>query len=376
MGGDVKEKEPFPKEFMTKEEYNLWLCSLDGIGSKKLKKILHNFPSAEAVFWAPKDCLENITGITKKDVHIIVESRKKYNPAHWHGKLQSCQMRCTSYLSEDYPEECRQLYQPPKRLFYKGSLPLEEHRIAVVGARDCSLYGRSVARYFSASLAGRGIAVISGMARGIDGWAHQGALEGGGKTYAVLGNSAEICYPSEHSRLYRSIIRQGGVLSEYPPGTRARASFFPMRNRIISALAEGVLVVEARAKSGSLITADQALEQGKDVFVIPGRVGDALSEGCNNLIKQGACLVTSAEEIVECLGIGTEENKEKFTNLYIHLETKEKMVYDSLSFEPKHLSTLTDDLGMEQTEVTRCLLSLLKGGLVREIGNHYYTKCS
>ena len=376
MGGDVKEKEPFPKEFMTKEEYNLWLCSLDGIGSKKLKKILHNFPSAEAVFWAPKDCLENITGITKKDVHIIVESRKKYNPAHWHGKLQSCQMRCTSYLSEDYPEECRQLYQPPKRLFYKGSLPLEEHRIAVVGARDCSPYGRSVARYFSASLAGRGIAVISGMARGIDGWAHQGALEGGGKTYAVLGNSAEICYPSEHSRLYRSIIRQGGVLSEYPPGTRARASFFPMRNRIISALAEGVLVVEARAKSGSLITADQALEQGKDVFVIPGRVGDALSEGCNNLIKQGACLVTSPEEIVECLGIGTEENKEKFTNLYIHLETKEKMVYDSLSFEPKHLSTLTDDLGMEQTEVTRCLLSLLKGGLVREIGNHYYTKCS
>ena len=326
MGGDVKEKEPFPKEFMTKEEYNLWLCSLDGIGSKKLKKILHNFPSAEAVFWAPKDCLENITGITKKDVHIIVESRKKYNPAHWHGKLQSCQMRCTSYLSEDYPEECRQLYQPPKRLFYKGSLPLEEHRIAVVGARDCSLYGRSVARYFSASLAGRGIAVISGMARGIDGWAHQGALEGGGKTYAVLGNSAEICYPSEHSRLYRSIIRQGGVLSEYPPGTRARASFFPMRNRIISALAEGVLVVEARAKSGSLITADQALEQGKDVFVIPGRVGDALSEGCNNLIKQGACLVTSPEEIVECLGIGTEENKEKFTNLYIHLETKEKIL--------------------------------------------------
>ena len=93
MGGDVKEKEPFPKEFMTKEEYNLWLCSLDGIGSKKLKKILHNFPSAEAVFWAPKDCLENITGITKKDVHIIVESRKKYNPAHWHGKLQSCQMK-------------------------------------------------------------------------------------------------------------------------------------------------------------------------------------------------------------------------------------------------------------------------------------------
>ena len=143
-----------------------------------------------------------------------------------------------------------------------------------------------------------------------------------------------------------------------------------------TSLAEGVLVVEARAKSGSLITADQALEQGKDVFVIPGRVGDALSEGCNNLIKQGACLVTSPEEIVECLGIGTEENKEKFTNLYIHLETKEKMVYDSLSFEPKHLNTLTDDLGMEQTEVTRCLLSLLKGGLVREIGNHYYTKCS
>lgn len=358
------------------EDYNDWLCNIEGIGGRKLKCLRRELGSAQTVFFASKNRLEKISGITKKDVHNIVESRQKYNSGSQSHNMTFYGVNCVTFFSDEYPEQCRELYAPPKRLFYKGSLPVEKRRIAIVGARDCSLYGKEMARRFAAGLASGGAAVISGMARGIDGWAHQGALEAGGTTYAVLGNSVEICYPREHERLYRSIVRQGGVISEYPPGTEARPGFFPMRNRIISALSDGVLVVEARAKSGSLITADQALEQGKEVFVIPGRVGDARSEGCNNLIKQGACLVTQPEEILELLGVTCSDQKENNRNFHIVLETKEKMVYDSLSFEPKHLNVLTDDLKLEQTAVMRCLLSLLKNGMIQEIGNHYYIKRS
>ena len=360
---------------MKREEYDFWLCGIPGIGVKKLLKLRQEFPTAEQVFAAPEEKLRKVSGITRKDVHNIEESRKKYNPVHWNKKLAACQLKCEGFFSDEYPPECRHLHQPPKRLFYRGSLPKEQYRVAVVGARDCSLYGRETARLFSSCLAANGVAVISGLARGIDGWAHQGALEGGGSTYAVLGNSAEICYPKEHERLYHSIIRRGGgIISEYPPGTEARPSYFPMRNRIIGALSDGVLVVEARAKSGSLITADLALEQGKEVFVIPGRVRDALSEGCNNLIKQGACLVTEPEEILDCLGIIPQSGRKNLRNLNIRLETKEKMVYDSVSFEPKHISVLAEEQKMEPAEMMRCLLTLLKYGMIREIGNHYYVK--
>lgn len=361
---------------MTGGDYGFWLCGIDGIGIQKIKCLQQEFGTPEAVYRAPEKELGKISGITGKDVHKIVESRKIFRPGLWKEKLDLLHMKAATFFSEDYPAACRQLFRAPKRLFYKGSLPAEKYCVAVVGARDCSMYGKSMARVFGAGLAAAGVAVISGMARGVDGWAHQGALEGGGKTYAVLGNSAEICYPREHRRLYESIIKNGGVLSEYPPGTEARPGFFPMRNRIISALADAVLVVEARKKSGSLITADLALEMGKEVFVIPGRVGDALSEGCNSMIKQGAGLVTEPDEILQILGIGVRTETEKIKKLNIHLETNEKMVYDSLSFEPMHINTLMEDLKMSQIEIMRGLLPLLKDGLVQEIGNHYYIKCN
>lgn len=359
---------------MTAEDYNMWLCSLDGIGVRKIQILMQNFSDAGEIFFASEDTLTGISGITSKDVHTIVESRSCFEPEQTRKELASYQMKCIPFLSEYYPEMCRQIYQPPKRLYYKGSFPKEKYRIAVVGARDCSLYGREAARYFAAGLVSAGVGIVSGMARGIDGWAHQGALESGGKTYAVLGNSAEICYPAEHQRLYRSILKQGGILSEYPPGTKARPGYFPMRNRIISALCQGILVVEARKKSGSLITAGQALEQGKDVFVIPGRIRDELSEGCNNLIKQGAFLVSEPEEILDHYGIVYEKKRQNFKNFNIFLESKEKMVYASLRLEPKNLTTIAEELDMDRTEVMKCILVLLKNKKIQEIGNHYYVK--
>lgn len=359
---------------MTKQQLNLWICSVQGIGIRKLRELEKEFKTPENIYFASEKSLCRVKGIGEKEARKIMESKEQFQGDEFLNKLKLLQMKCITWFDEEYPMECRHIYEPPKCLFFRGELPGQGVRIAIVGARNCSVYGKEMARKFSFDLARAGVAVVSGMARGIDGWAHQGALEANGKTYAILGNSAEICYPAEHERLYQSIMKQGGVLSEYPPGTKADPRFFPMRNRIIGALSRGVLVVEAKKKSGSLITAEQALEQGKDVFVVPGRIGDSLSEGCNNLIKQGAYLVTSPEEILEFYGIFTHNKKENFTKINIFLERKEKMVYASLSLEPKHVSMLAKELNMESVEVMKCILSLRKHRLIQEIGNHYYIR--
>ncbi len=359
---------------MTRQEMSLWVCSIPGIGIHKILLLERELGTAEKIYQASGDRLLQIKGISKKDVHNIVESRKTFTGRKFFLSLEKNQLNYCTYFDEGYPAPCRRIYDPPKKIYFRGRLPDEKVCIAVVGARNCSVYGRETARAFSAVLSAAGVGVVSGMARGIDGWAHQGALEGGGKTYAVLGNGAEICYPAEHRKLYLSIIKHGGVLSEFPPGTKAAPALFPRRNRIISALSQGVLVVEARQKSGSLITAGQALEQGKDVFVIPGRIEDALSEGCNHLIKQGAYLVTSPDEILDFYGIMKKKKTENYTNINFSLETNEKMVYANLSLEPKHLNVLAEELEWESAEVMKCLLSLLKRSLVKEIGNHYYIR--
>ena len=187
-----------------------------------------------------------------------------------------------------------------------------------------------------------------------------------------------ICYPSEHARLYQSIVRQGGVLSEYPPETPAMPGFFPMRNRLISALSEGVLIVEAREKSGSLITAELALEQGKDIFVIPGRIGDTLSEGCNQWIRQGAFLVTKPLDIVEYYetnGLLARRKKSKnLSKIKVSLESEEKMVYASLSLEPKEVNQIAKETALPAAMLMKQLFSLQKRGLVKEIGKNNYIK--
>ncbi len=201
----------------------------------------------------------------------------------------------------DYPERLRLLPGMPKGLYVKGSLPDSGPSAAIVGARKCTVYGHKQSYAFGHYLASRGVQIISGMALGIDGYAQEGALDAGGKTFAVLGCGVDCCYPRSNRPLYNRIPEKGGILSELPEGTAPYAHFFPARNRIISALADLVLVIEAAEQSGSLITADFALEQGRTVYALPGRVGDRLSDGCNRLIYQGAGIAVSAEAVYEDL---------------------------------------------------------------------------
>lgn len=213
---------------------------------------------------------------------------------------QGAEIRKLQPGDREYPERLREIPRPPKELYVLGELPDERRpTVAVIGARDCSEYGRHVASVLGAALGRSGVQVVSGMARGIDGIGQKAALDAGGKAYAVLGSGVDVCYPAQNRPLYDKLRTGGGILSEYPPGTPPLPGYFPARNRIVSGLADAVVVVEAREKSGTLITVDMALEQGREVYVVPGRVTDPLSKGCNRLMKLGAGILLNTEELVE-----------------------------------------------------------------------------
>lgn len=273
---------------------------------------------------------------------------------------------------EVYPEKLRMHRGMPKGLYVLGRLPDPDRQsVAVVGVRRSSRYGDETARFFARELAREGIQIISGMAWGIDGMAHEGALEADGDTFAVLGCGVDVCYPSGHGRLYERLIKKGGVLSELPCGMPPKPGHFPARNRIISGLSDLVLVVEAREKSGSLITADLALEQGKDVFAVPGRVGDGLSQGCFNLLRQGAGLADSPRAILEALGRNTGQNAEPEKVL---LAKDENIVYSWIRLQPVSLNEIVKKTGMPVQKVLSLLVGLELKGCIREIRKNDYVR--
>ena len=285
-------------------------------------------------------------------------------------------IRQISSKSAEYPQKLNNYPKMPEILFAKGNLPdAKKPTAAIVGARACSPYGRIQAFRYAKILSSAGVQIISGMAYGIDAEAHKGALEGGTPTYAVLAGGVDICYPSGNRPLYDRILREnGGILSEQPPGMRARNYFFPARNRIISGLADLVLIVEAREKSGSLITAQWALDQGKIVYAVPGPVNEALSMGCHKLIYDGAGIAYSQEILLRELGLNCENKVKSPEKNDLGLASDLKLVYSCLDLRPKSTDFLIQKTGLPPEKIGSLLLELKLSGLVREIGRHYYIK--
>ena len=285
-------------------------------------------------------------------------------------------IRQISSKSAEYPQKLNNYPKMPEILFAKGNLPdAKKPTAAIVGARACSPYGRIQAFRYAKILSSAGVQIISGMAYGIDAEAHKGALEGGTPTYAVLAGGVDICYPSGNRPLYDRILREnGGILSEQPPGMRARNYFFPARNRIISGLADLVLIVEAREKSGSLITAQWALDQGKIVYAVPGPVNEALSMGCHKLIYDGAGIAYSPEILLRELGLNCENKVKSPEKNDLGLASDLKLVYSCLDLRPKSTDFLIQKTGLPPEKIGSLLLELKLSGLVREIGRHYYIK--
>ncbi len=275
-----------------------WLCSMKSLGSRTVDRLLEYFGTAEAVYRAPERELRLL--LKEKKLGEVLESRRDRDPQREFGLLQERGIGFLAREDPEYPRRLLEIPDAPRGIFYLGRLPEEERlSVAVIGARDCSEYGRFVAEGLGRELGRRGVQVVSGMARGIDGIGQRAALEAGGSSFGVLGCGVDLCYPRQNRELYERLREKGGLLSTFAPGTPALARNFPPRNRIVSGLADAVVVVEARQKSGTLITVDMALEQGKEVYVVPGRVTDRLSDGCNRLLKQGAGIFLSPAEFAE-----------------------------------------------------------------------------
>lgn len=293
-------------ELEREQPYAYWLMCAP-IGEATKSRLLLRFGRPSGVFEASeKALLDSTLSIGKKERWIAyIKERKEANVKREYEKLQTKGILFYPEYHPHYPVKLLSIPARPFGIFVKGKLPdIRQRSLAIVGARDCSEYGQYVARHFAEKMAQNGVAVISGLARGIDGIAQRAAMEAGGESFGVLGCGADICYPKSNEKLYRMCMERGGILSTYLPGTPPTPNLFPPRNRIISGLSDGILIIEAREKSGTIITADLALEQGKDVFVIPGRVTDRLSDGCNSLIRQGASLIQSPEQLLEELNIG------------------------------------------------------------------------
>lgn len=355
----------------------IWFANLKGIATRKKAELLRLFNSPAEIYKA--DAIELAkTGVLNRD-NITAVLSKEYRDTvdRTIEEIDKKNINVITLNSSTYPELLKNICDPPVCLYVKGKLYADELSIAVVGSRRASGYGITVAKKISGELAQSNICVISGMARGIDTAAHVGALSVKGRTIAVLGCGIDLVYPPENKKLMEQIIEYGAVISEYPPGVEPAPHHFPVRNRIVSGMSVGVLVVEAGEKSGSLITAQLALEQGRDVYALPGNVISINSKGTNKLIQDGAKLVTSVQDILDELhwykNFNTKnvhfENNSKINS---SLNNDEKDVFELLSFESLYIDEIQKKLSINMPLLHSILLSLeMKGLIKRDPGGKY-----
>lgn len=283
-------------------KYWIWLASVEGLGPVKKFALLNKFETAKRIYNATEKEILKVDGMSDKIVQNMQKAKDAKLLEKYEKYILKNDIKIINISDDNYPVKLKNIYAPPITIFSKGDISLLNSKsIAIVGSREPSKYGIYVAEKFSKELSKEDITIVSGLARGIDTFAHVGALSSFGKTIAVLGSGIDVVYPKENAKYYREISEKGLIISEYIVGTAPESKNFPQRNRIISGLSDGVLVVEARKNSGTMITTDFALEQGKELYVIPGNITSNLSAGTNNLIKEGAKLVTDVYEILEDL---------------------------------------------------------------------------
>ena len=357
-------------------EYRYWLSTLKGISAAKKIHLINYFKTAKDIYYIEETKLKESKILNDKELKAFRLHKSNMNVQREYKELLDKEIRIVTYDMAEYPEKLKDITSPPFALYVKGSLPSQDKKsVAIVGARECTPYGDKYAISYGKCLAKNDVQVISGMARGIDSLGHRGSIDGGGKTFAVVGCGADICYPKENIGLYNDIIENGGgIISEYIPGTSPLAKNFPARNRLISGLSDAVIVIEARVRSGSLITADMALEQGKDVYALPGPVNSDLSEGCNRLIYQGAGILLSEKQLIEELGIVATKLNEKTVKNKKCLENEEKLLYSRLTLYPKDISCLIEETGLNAEIAVRTMISLQIKGIVKEIYHNHYVR--
>ena len=355
---EITKKDKKIGENMTEKEYWYWLMSREELGPVSVRRLVAANGSASAVWDGDWSCL--------KPAQAAALQQSKADPGAIQKSYEKMLQQEIRLITEDedcFPDKLRRIPQPPAALFLRGrDVDPDRPAVAMVGARSATPHGSGFAERLAAELAETGITVVSGFALGIDGASHRGALNGGGLTIGVMGCGIDVCYPAYHAKLYREILNTGTFISEYAPGAPGLPKHFVVRNRLISGLSDAVIVVEARKKSGSLITAEYALSQGRDVMAVPGRPDDALSEGTNRLIKDGAACCTCAQDVLDLLRIPIK--REEIPAKREALRGDAKKVADLLKSGPLHTDALAKQTGIPVEKLLQILLSLELEGRV------------
>jgi len=356
---------------MTRQEALICLNLVPDLGTIRLNKLLQFFGKPENILKAPQDKLIAVSGIGQKIAGKIC-SLKKEDLTRELGSAKKLGLEIITINDKGYPENLKNIADPPIVLYVKGELREEDkNSLAIVGSRRASYYGLSCAEKFAGELSGKGFTVVSGMARGIDASAHKGALKRRGRTIAVMGSGFNHIYPPENRELCEEIAANGAVVSEFPVDREPWKLNFPRRNRVISGLAKGVLVVEAAKNSGALITADFALEQGREVFALPGKIDSCTSFGTNELLKQGAKLVSCADDIIEEFQLPAARKIRVSSGakdiLKSDLDSQESLMYDFISAQPVLLDEIMEKSGVNIPQAYGLILKLEMKKLIRRL---------
>ncbi|MEX2315077.1 MAG: DNA-processing protein DprA [Thermomicrobiales bacterium] len=360
---------------MAGQDLRFWVGfhRISGVGSARISRLLERFETLETA-WSASESAIRATGLPSDVVAAIVAERGNIDPERELERLEQHGVQAITLDDDDYPRLLRHIPLPPPVLYVRGMLlPTDELAIGVVGTRRATSYGADMTARISRGLAESGVTIVSGLALGIDSIAHRVALEAGGRTLAVFGCGLDTIYPPRNRQLAERIVEHGALISEYALGTKPDARNFPVRNRIISGLARGVVVIEAPARSGALITTSFAADQGRDVFAVPGSALSSASAGCHELIRNGATLVTGPEQILDQLDVARSEVQSQ-TRLLLPETQSERTLYEIVGAEPRHVNELSILSGLPVHEASGTLLAMELKGLVRQSGAQHYVR--
>lgn len=361
------------KNSLEKVKNWILLSKISSYGFSGINNLVEKVGSPDEIISAPLEKIKHVSKIEKDTIKLIRKKALEVSLEDDYRLIQKHNVKLIKYTDPSYPDSLKNISDPPFLIYLRGELKKEDEKaVALVGTRRATAYGKIAAKKLARELARAGLTIVSGMARGIDTCAHEGALEEGGRTIAVLGCGVDIVYPPENNSLMKEIIDHGAVISEFSLGTKPFARNFPRRNRIISGLSRGVVVVEAPLKSGALITADFALEQGKEVFAVPGIITSPYSKGTNRLLKEGAKVVEDAADVLEEIGVSFSDIKiSSFDN---QLSFEEKIVLDELTAKPSHIDELIKKTGLPVGKIADILIKLQLKGMVKELPGKFFIK--
>lgn len=358
------------------EAHRYWIAfhHVPFIGPVRTRRLLDHFGSLERAWAAASHELQVV--LDERSCAALVKTRASLDLDLVMRRLEDAGVSVITVEDDGYPRLLREIHAPPSVLYMQGALlPADERAVAIVGTRRSTRYGAEVAARLAGDLAQAGVTIVSGLARGIDGVAHQAALDAGGRTLAVFGTGIHQIYPPQHRNLAARIAESGALISDYAPDRTVEAANFPARNRIISGLSRGVIVVEAPSRSGALITADFAGDQGRDVLAVPGSILSAASAGCNQLIRDGARVVTSAQDVLDELGFRGAAPPAAVQQSLL-LPEEDRRLLAVLNAEPQHIDEIAEKLAIAGPTVSAMLLTLELQGLVRNLGAQHYARSS